>query len=79
MSAIEPRIFLDISIEDMAKKIFLSGTHSRESIVHNLLKIFPDKLDDLKSFVQWVETQDTIDKGNGGWPSTWLKPTKGGE
>ncbi len=79
MAAIEPRIVLDISIEDMAKKMFLSGTNSRESIVHNLLKVFPDKLDDLKSFVQWVETQDTIDKGNGVWPSTWLKPTKGGE
>ena len=79
MSAIEPRIFLDISIEDMAKKMFSNGNYSMESIVYNLLKIHPDKLDEFDRFVAWVKTQDTIDKGNGVWPSTWPKPTKGGE
>ena len=62
----EPRIFLDISIEDMAKKIFLSGTESIENIVHNLLRIFPDKTDELRSFVDWAVTQEQ-------------QPTKGGE
>ncbi len=66
MSAIEPRIFLDISIEDMAKTMFLSGNLSIQNIVHNLLKIFPDKGDELRSFVDWAVTQEQ-------------QPTKGGE
>tara|TARA_R110000824_G_C14779119_1_gene631762 strand:+ start:104 stop:331 length:228 start_codon:yes stop_codon:yes gene_type:complete len=69
------KIHLDMSVEDLAKHLFSNGHYSMESIIHNLLKIHPDKLDEFDRFVAWVKTQDTVDKRKEGsiWQSTWIK------
>ena len=69
------RIHFDMSAEDLAKHLFSNGHYSMESIIHNLLKIYPDPEDDLDRFVAWVKTQDTVDKRKEGsiWQSTWIK------
>ena len=69
------RLHLDMTVEELAKHLFSRGHYSMESIVYNLLKIHPDKLDEFDKFVAWVKTQDTIDKSKEGAliASTWIK------
>ncbi len=68
------RLHLDMTVLELAKHLFSGGHYSMESIVYNLLKIHPDKLDEFDKFVAWVKTQDTVDKSKDGAliASTWI-------